>query len=112
MVKKCALCLVFAFLFVAPPLGAEPKITFEINKISEYRLFVNYGWRVNIISDKAWDGCTLKISFRDKAGKEIYKIQEVIKVRLGQNEFNGTDICDLNIWKRVNKSVVTLDCVF
>jgi hypothetical protein len=112
MLKKCALCLVSVFLFSASPLGAEPKITFEINKISEHRLLVNYAWRVNILSDKAWDGCMLKISFRDKAGKEIYLIQEVIKLRLGQNEFNGTDICDSEIWKRVDKSVVTLDCVF
>jgi hypothetical protein len=112
MAKKCALCFFFVFLFFALPLGAEPKITFEINKISEHRLLVHYAWRVNILSDKAWDGCTLKISFRDKAGKEIYSIQKVIKLGLGQNEFNGTDICGLEIWKRVDKRVVTLDCVF
>jgi hypothetical protein len=112
MIKKWAFCLLFVLLFIASPLAAKPKITFEIKKISEHRLLVNYAWRVNILSDKAWEGCTLKISFRDKAGKEIYLIQEVIKLRLGKNEFNGTDICDSEIWKRVDKQVVTLDCVF
>jgi hypothetical protein len=113
MKKLYLLCLVLAFLFIAPPLlVAKPKVRCEITKISQHQLLVNFSWRVTVYSDKAWDGCDLKISFRDKSGKEIHLIHDVLRLKVGNNEYSGTDICDTETWKRIDKYVTTLDCVF
>ena len=112
MRKIWVLCLTLAFLFWVAPLRSETKVKFEITKIAQHPLLVNFSWRVNIYSDKSWDGCDLKISFLDKSGKEIHLIREVVKLRVGNNEYSGTDICDANTWKHTEKRVATLDCVF
>ena len=109
---KTAVCLFFALLFLEAPLGAEPKVNCEVNLISKHSLLVNFSWRVTVYSDKSWDGCDLKISFRDKAGKEIHLVREAIKVKVGNNEYSGSDICDAEIWGLIEKRVTTLDCVF
>lgn len=112
MKKTCLLGLVLAFLLASSPLGAQPKVKCEINKISQHQLLVNFSWKVTVYSNKAWDGCDLKISFRDKAGKEIHLIRDVLKLKVGNNEYSGSDICDTDTWKRIDKYVTSLDCLF
>jgi len=75
-------------------------------------LLVTFSWHVNIQSDKAWDGCDLKISFRDGKGEEVHVLKETITLKVGRNTFSGTEICPVEAWKRVVKYVTTLDCVF
>jgi hypothetical protein len=112
MIWKIAVCSFLAFFFSTLPLGAEPKVNCEVIVISKHSLLVNFSWRVTVYSDKSWDGCDLKISFRDKAGKEIHLVREVIKLKVGNNEYSGNDICDAEAWQRTEKRVTTLDCIF
>ena len=112
MRRMWILCLGLGFFFSVLPLLAEPKVKCEISKVSQHPLLVNFSWRVSIYSDKSWDGCDLKISFRDKSGKEIHLIQEVLKLRIGNNDYSGTDICSPDTWKKIEKYVTTLDCLF
>jgi hypothetical protein len=79
MRRQITVCLFLAFVFSAFPLGAEPKVNCEVTLISKHSLLVNFSWRVTVYADKSWEGCDLKISFRDKAGKEIHLVREVIK---------------------------------
>jgi hypothetical protein len=114
MKKLYFLCLVLVLLlFIAPPLSlAKPKVRCEITKISQHHLLVSFSWRVTVYSDKAWDGCDLKISFRDKSGKEIHLIHDVLRLKVGPNEYSGMDICGTQTWEQIDKYVTTLDCVF
>jgi hypothetical protein len=107
------LLAVLVSLLVAPPLHAKPKITTnEIKEVAKHQMLVTFSWHVNIQSDKSWDGCDLKVSFRDGKGEEVYSVKETIALKLGENAFSGTEICPADIWKRVVKFVYTLDCVF
>jgi hypothetical protein len=102
-----------ACLWAVSPLHAKPKITtHEIKEVAKHQMLVTFSWHVDIQSDKAWDGCDLKISFRDSKGEEIYTVKETIVLKVGQNAFSGTEVCQADIWKRVVKYVTTLDCVF
>ena len=112
MRRPISVCLFLSLLLHALPLVAGPKVNCEVTLISKHALLVNFSWRVTIYSDKSWDGCDLKISFRDKSGKEIHAVQEVIKLKVGNNEYSGSDICDADTWKLIDKRVTTLDCVF
>ena len=94
------------------PLHAKPKIAPEIREVARHQMLVTFTWDVTIDSDKAWDGCDLKITFHDGKGKEIYAVKETIALKLGRNSFSGTEICSIDTWNRVAKYVTTLDCVF
>ena len=98
--------------FAISPLHAKPKITYEIKEVARHEMLVTISWHVNIQSDKAWEGCDLKISFRDSKGEEVYAVKETIALKIGLNAFSGTEICATDTWKRVVKYVTTLDCVF
>jgi hypothetical protein len=98
--------------FAISPLHAKPKVTYEIKEVSRHEMLVTFSWHVNIQSDKAWEGCDLKISFRDGKGEEVYAVKETIALKIGLNSFSGTEICATDTWNRVVKYVTTLDCVF
>jgi hypothetical protein len=91
---------------------AKPTVKFEVIPVSEHPSLVTFEWRVSIFSDKTWDGCEFRISFQDSKGKEIFFVKEILKLKTGQNEFSGTDICSRDVWKRTIKRVATLDCQF
>jgi hypothetical protein len=113
MKTKFALLLVLAVLLLFSSLAdAKPTVKCTVVKISEHQLLVTFQWRVSIFSDKAWDGCDLRISFRDDKDRELYLVHEVLKLKTGQNEFSGTDICNKDVWKRAVKYLTTLDCQF
>jgi hypothetical protein len=101
-----------ACFWVEAPIHAKPKITPEIKEVARHKMLVTFSWEVTVQSDKASDGCDLKISFHDAKGNEIYAVKEVIALKVGRNSFNGTEICSVDVWKRVAKYVTTLDCVF
>jgi len=104
--------LVLGVWFAVSPLHAKPKITYEIQEVARHEMLVTFSWHVNIQSDKTWEGCDLKISFRDGKGQEVYAVKETIALKIGMNSFSGTEICATETWKRVVKYVTTLDCVF
>lgn len=91
---------------------AKPTVKCEVIKVSEHSLIVTFEWRVSIFSDKARDGCDLRISFQDAKGQEIFFVKEVLKLKVGPNGFSGTDLCDRDVWKKAVKYVTTLDCQF
>ena len=104
---------VIACLFLVAPLQAKPKITkHEVEAVAKHETLVTLFWKVVIQSDKAWDGCDLKISFRDSKGEEVYIVKETIALKVGENSFSGTEICPTDTWKSVVKFITTLDCVF
>ena len=113
MNKKVSLLLALSARFLISSLGdAKPTVKCDVFKVSEHQLLVTFEWRVSIFSDKAWDGCDLRISFRDDKDREVHLVKEVLKLKLGQNEFSGEDICNRDVWKRVAKYMTTLDCQF
>jgi hypothetical protein len=113
MNKKLRLLLALSALFLISSLGdAKPTVKCDVFKVSEHQLLVTFEWRVSIFSDKAWDGCDLRISFQDNKGQEVYFVKEILKLKVGQNEFSGSDICNRDVWKRVAKYLTTLDCQF
>jgi hypothetical protein len=97
---------------VSGRISAKPTVKSDVVKVSEHQMLVSFEWRVSIFSDKAWDGCDLRISFQDSKGQEIYFVKEILKLKVGQNEFSGSDICNRDIWKRTVKRVTSLDCQF
>jgi hypothetical protein len=99
-------------LALAGPGHAKPTVKFEVLRVSEHSLLVTFEWRVSILSEKAWDGCDLRISFQDSKGQEIFFVKEILKLKAGHNEFSGADICSRDIWKRTVKYMTTLDCQF
>jgi hypothetical protein len=113
MKPKLALLLALAVLLLfSVSAGAKPTVKCNVIKISEHQLLVTFAWHVSIFSDKAWDGCDLRISFRDDKDRELYLVHEVLKLKVGQNEFSGTDICSKDVWQRALKRLTTLDCQF
>lgn len=102
----------FACFCVNAPLHAKPKITPEIREVARHQMLVTFSWDVTIQSDKAWDGCDLKIVFHDAKGNELYAVKETIALKIGSNSFSGTEICSVSIWERRARTVTTLDCVF
>ena len=113
MKRKSGLWLALCVLFVFSSwVDAKPTVKCDVIKVSEHQLLVTFEWRVSIFSDKVWDGCDLRISFQDNKGREIYFVKEILILKIGQNEFSGTDICNRDIWKRAVKYVTTLDCQF
>jgi hypothetical protein len=104
-----ALCALFLISSVA---HAKPSVKCDVVKVSEHPLLVTFEWRVSIFSDKVWDGCDLRISFQDNKAQEIFFVKEILKLKTGQNEFSGTDICSRDVWQRAIKYVTTLDCQF
>jgi hypothetical protein len=113
MTRKIAFFLVLSVLFIlSTQLDAKPTVKSDVFKVSEHQLLVTFEWRVSIFSDKAWDGCDLRISFQDSKSQEIFFVKEILKLKVGQNEFSGTDICSRDVWKRAVKYVTTLDCQF
>jgi hypothetical protein len=113
MNKKFSVLLALSALFLISNLAdAKPIVKCDVFKVSEHQLLVTFEWRVSIFSDKAWDGCDLRISFQDNKGQEVYFVKEILKLKVGQNEFSGSDICNRDVWKRVAKYLTTLDCQF
>ena len=113
MNKKFSFLLALSALFLVSSFAdAKPIVKCDVKEVSKHPLLVTLEWRVSIFSDKAWDGCDLRISFQDNKGQEIYFVKEILKLKAGQNEFSGTDICNRDVWKRVLKYVTTLDCQF
>jgi len=113
MKRSFAFFLAFSVLLALCIMAqAKPTVKSDVLKVSEHALLVTFEWRVSIFSDKAWDGCDLRISFQDSKGQEIYFVKEVLKLKVGQNEFSGTDICGRDVWKRTVKYVTSLDCQF
>jgi len=113
ILKSLLLVMTALACFLAEaPLYAKPKIAYEIREVARHQMLVTFSWDVTIDSDKSWDGCDLKISFHDGKGNEMYAVKEAISLKVGRNAFNGTEICSVDIWKRVAKYVTTLDCVF
>jgi hypothetical protein len=113
MNKKLSLLLaLYALFFISSLADAKPTVKCDVFKVSEHQLLVTFEWRVSIFSDKVWDGCDLRISFQDNKGQEIYFVKEILKLKVGQNEFSGTDICNRGVWKQAVKYVTTLDCQF
>ena len=113
MKRKFGLWLALSVLFVFSSwVDAKPTVKCNVVIVSEHQLLVIFEWRVSIFSDKVWDGCDLRISFQDNKGREIYFVNEILILKIGQNEFSGTDICNRDIWKRAVKYVTTLDCQF
>jgi len=111
--RKLGLLLALSVLLVVSSwVDAKPTVKCDVFKVSEHPLLVTFEWRVSIFSDKAWDGCDLRISFQDSKGQEIYFVKEILKLKIGQNEFSGTDICNRDVWKRAVKYVTSLDCQF
>ena len=110
--KSRVLCALFLFLLISVGADAKPIVKCDIKEVSKHPLLVTLEWRVSIFSDKAWDGCDLRISFQDNKGQEVYFVKEILKLKVGQNEFSGEDICNRDVWKRVAKYVTTLDCQF
>ncbi len=110
--KFRVLCALFFLLLISAGVDAKPTVKCDVSKVSEHQLLVTFEWRVSIFSDKAWDGCDLRISFQDNKGQEVYFVKEILKLKVGQNEFSGTDICNRDVWKRVVKYVTSLDCQF
>lgn len=106
------LLVVLACFCMGAHLHAKPRITYEIKEVAKHKMLVTFTWDVTIDSDKPWDGCDLKISFHDGKGNEIYSLKEAIALKVGRNSFSGTEICSVEIWKRVAKYVATLDCLF
>jgi len=113
MNKKPGLLLALcAFFFIATVTEAKPTVKCDVSMVSEHQMLVTFEWRVSIFSDKAWDGCDLRISFQDNKGQEIFFVKEILKLKTGQNELSGADICSRDLWKRAVKRVTTLDCQF
>jgi hypothetical protein len=100
------------FILISSFADAKPRVKSDVVKVSEHQLLVTFEWHVSVFSDKAWDGCDLRISFQDNKGQEIFFVKEILKLKTGQNEFTGTDICSRDVWKRAVKYVTTLDCQF
>ena len=100
------------FLMAAPFASAKLNVKCEVTEISTHELLVTLGWKVNVESDKSWDACDLVISFLDDRGKEIFVINERKKVKVGNNSFSGSEICDSQTWRLVRKYVASFDCVF
>lgn len=113
MNKSLGLFLALTALFLVSGVAeAKPTVKCEVLKVSEHKLLVTFEWRVSILSDKAWDGCDLRISFQDSKGQEIFFVKEILKLKAGHNEFSGADICNRDVWKRAVKYVTILDCQF
>ena len=73
MNKSLGLFLALTALFLVSSVAeAKPTVKCEVLKVSEHKLLVTFEWRVSILSDKAWDGCDLRISFQDSKGQEIF----------------------------------------
>jgi hypothetical protein len=75
-------------------------------------LLVTFMWNLTVASDKHWDACDMAISFRDPEGLEIYRVEELLKIKVGNNAFTGHEILDIETWKQIRESRATLDCVF
>lgn len=104
---------IFTCCLLVSSLHATPKVDLpEIKEIARHQSLVTFSWYVTIHSDKVRDGCDLRISFRDSKGEELYFVRETIALKLGKSIFSGTEVCNLESWKRVVKYVTTLDCVF
>jgi len=113
MKRKFGLLLALLILFVLSSwVDAKPTVKFDVVKVSEHQMLVTFEWRVSIFADKAWDGCDLRISFQDSKGQEIHFVKEILKLKVGQNEFSGTDICSRDVWTRAVKYLTSLDCQF
>jgi len=91
---------------------AKPRVTCRIKEVKRHQMLVTYEWTLQIDSDKTWDVCEMTIIFLDRKKKELFRIQENLKLKIGRNDFKGNDICDHDTWKRIDKYVTTLDCIF
>jgi hypothetical protein len=100
------------FFLLTLPLQAKPVVECEVEKVAQHKLLVTFAWKATITSDKGWDACDLSISFLDGKGREVYRIQERLNLKVGKNSFEGDEICDSAIWQRMRKYITTLDCVF
>ena len=109
---RILLLTLLCFLLFAPSAHGKPKIACEVKKVAQHKLLVTFAWKANITSDKAWDACDLSISFLDAKGSEVYVVRERLNLKVGENAFEGSGICDRAIWQRIRKYITTLDCVF
>ena len=110
--KRICFCFCIVLLMIFSTAQAKPRVTCRIKEVKRHQMLVTYEWTLSIDSDKAWDVCEMTIIFLDRKGKELFRIQENLKLKIGRNDFTGNDICDNNIWKRIDKYVTTLDCIF
>ena len=112
MKRLSIIASLFIILIMPHFASAELNVKCEVTEISTHELLVTLGWKVTVKSDKSWDVCDLVISFLDEEGKEVFVITERKKVKVGNNSFSGSEICDSQTWKRVRKYVVSFDCIF
>ena len=112
MKKISILCFLIVFLISSPAVIARLSVKCDIEKIAQHELLVTLSWKVSVYSDKDWDACDLIISFKDSQGHKIHTLSERLRLKAGPNSFTGHEICDTKIWKRTERYVATLDCVF
>ena len=110
--KGFCFCFCIVLLMSFSIAQAKPRVTCHIKEVKRHQMLVTYKWNVRIESDKPWDVCELTIIFLDRKGKALFTITENLKLKIGRNDFKGSDICDNSLWKRIDKYVTTLDCIF
>lgn len=110
--KKTMIFGLLFIIFTAASAIAEPTVHYDVKKMRQHDLLVTFMWKVTVVSDKTHDACDLKISFKDERGREIYLVRDTLKLKVGSNVFEGHEICNLEIWERIAKTVATLDCIF
>lgn len=99
-------------LLRAFPLFAAPKVHVEIKIVSQHELLVTFSWRAIIKTDNPRQACDLKISFQDNHKREVFTVNEIITLKLGSNVYDGLEICNVADWKKIQKTIVILDCEF
>lgn len=110
--KRIAFFIAVLLLLGVSPAHAGPTVKCKIEKVSEHKHLVTFMWNLTVASDKHWDACDMAISFRDPEGLEIYRVEELLKIKVGNNAFTGHEILDIETWKQIRESRATLDCVF
>ena len=105
------LTFLLVFVIVWPGHG-QPVVKCDVKKVAQHDLLVTFSWYVTVHTIEPQQACDLTISFRDRKGREIYKVSEMLRLKPGTNTFEGSEICDSAVWKRITEYVTKLDCVF
>ena len=110
--KKIFVSTIVVFFLLIPITSAKLTVKYSVNEISRHALMATLVWTLTVQSDKNYEACDMIISFKDKNGKDIYIIEERLRIKIGSHSYSGHEICSLKIWDRVEKQVASLNCLF
>jgi hypothetical protein len=112
IIRVASLIAILGLFIPALPAFAEVRIlSFEVEPVVSNRYLVQYSWKMRVSSgEERLGNCTLRISFLDVNGFQIYSKARYLSLSQSSGEITGRGICKPETWQRTKEYKAHIKC--